>query len=66
MSNLKKKSKKIILNSPEDLLKISNEDFEKINISNLYGQYYEQIYKEALEQEKKKYRIIPKKQVEKY
>lgn len=48
-----KKSKKIILNTAEDLLKISNEDFEKLNISNLYGVYYEQIYKEALEKEKK-------------
>ena len=61
MSNLKKKSKKIILNSPEDLLKISNEDFEKINISNLYGQYYEQIYKEALEQEEKNIELAQKK-----
>ena len=60
MYNLKKKSKKIILNSPEDLLKISNEDFEKINISNLYGQYYEQIYKEALEQEKKNIELFQK------
>ena len=54
-SNLKKnkKTNKIILNKPEDLLKIPKEDFEKINISNLYGDYYDQIYKEALEIEEK-------------
>ena len=49
----KKKTTKIILNKPEDLLRISKEDFDKINISNLCGDYYEQIYKEALEIEKK-------------
>ena len=61
--NLKKnkKIKKIILNNPEDLLKISKEDFEKLNISNLCGVYYEQIYKEALEIEEKNAKLKNKK-----
>ena len=53
----KKKTTKIILNKPEDLLRISKEDFDKINISNLCGDYYEQIYKEALEIEKKNVKL---------
>ena len=57
----RKKTKKILLNTAEDLIKISNEDFEKINISNLYGEYYEQIYKEALEIEKKNAEKLNKK-----
>ena len=57
----RKKSKKILLNTAEDLIKISNEDFDKINISNLYGGYYEQIYKEALEIEKKNAELLNKK-----
>ena len=48
-----KNNKKIILNTAQDLLKISKEDFDKINVSYLYGDYFNQIYKEALEIEKK-------------
>ena len=57
----RKKSKKIFLNTAEDLIKISNEDFDKMNISNLYGEYYQQIYKEALEIEKKNAELLNKK-----
>ena len=43
-----KNKKKIILNTAQDLLKIPQEEFEKINISNLSGVYYDQLYKEAI------------------
>ena len=48
-----KKKKKIILNTAQDLLNIPKEDFYKINISNLCGKYFDQIYEEALELEQK-------------
>ena len=51
--NKYKKHKKIVINTAEDLLKIPQEDFEKINISNLCGKYFNQIYEEALEKEQK-------------
>jgi len=51
--NKYKKHKKIVINTAEDLLKIPQEDFEKINISNLCGNYFDQIYEEALEKEQK-------------
>ena len=53
LKNNNKKNKTIVINKPEDLLKLSKEEFEKINISNLCGDYYDQIYKEALKIEKK-------------
>lgn len=51
--NKYRKHKKIVINTAEDLLKIPQEDFEKINISNLCGNYFDQIYEEALEKEQK-------------
>ena len=51
--NKYRKHKKIVINTAEDLLKIPQEDFEKINISNLCGNYFNQIYQEALEKEQK-------------
>ena len=63
-ANLKKnnkKIKKVILNKPEDLLKLSKEEFETINISNLCGDYYDKIYKEALEIEEKNAKMKNKK-----
>ena len=55
--NKYKKHKKIVINTAEDLLKIPQEDFEKINISNLCGNYFDQIYEEALEKEQKNINI---------
>ena len=60
-----KKPNRIILNNPEDLLKIPKEDFDKINVSNLYGDYYDQIYKEALEIEEKNAKLKNKKKIKK-
>ena len=62
-SKLNKKNKKIILNTAEDLLNIPDDDFNKINISNLSGKYYDQIYKEALLFEEKKSKIKNKKKL---
>ena len=56
-----KNGKKIILNTAEDLLNIPKEDFEKINISNLEGEYYNQLYLEAVELERKMAEILNKK-----
>jgi hypothetical protein len=55
--NKYRKHKKIVINTAEDLLKIPQEDFEKINISNLCGNYFNQIYQEALEKEQKNINI---------
>ena len=59
-----KNKKKIILNTAQDLLKIPEDEFEKINISNLSGVYYDQIYQKALKIEetnlKVKNKIIAK------
>ena len=55
--NKYRKHKKIVINTAEDLLKIPQEDFEKINISNLCGNYFDQIYEEALEKEQKNINI---------
>lgn len=55
--NKNKKEKKIILNTPEDLLNISKEEFDKINVLNLFGDYYEQLYKEALKIEEKNVKL---------
>ena len=57
------RNKKIILNTAEDLLNIPEEDFNEINISNLTGKYYEEIYKEALLFEEKSSKIKNKKKL---
>ena len=58
-----KKGKKIILNTAQDLLNIPNEEFEKIDISNLEGEYYNQLYLEAVELERKMSEILNKKSI---
>ena len=52
--------KKYILNTAEDVLKIPNETFYNIDISNFSGEYFKKIYQEALEVEegKRKLKII--------
>ena len=46
-----------ILNSGEDVLKIPEDLFYKIDISNFSGNYYKKIYEEALEVEQGKKKL---------
>ena len=53
-NNLKEK---YVLNIAEDLLKIPNDTFYKIDISSFSGEYYNKIYQEALEVEQGKQKL---------
>ena len=51
------KKEKYVLNIAEDLLKIPNDTFYKIDISSFSGEYYNKIYQEALEVEQGKRKL---------
>jgi len=51
------KKEKYVLNIAEDLLKIPNDIFYKIDISSFSGEYYNKIYQEALEVEQGKRKL---------
>ena len=47
-------SKKVILNTPDDVLKIPIDQLKNLNIYNLSGEFYQKIYDEAVDIEKGK------------
>ena len=57
IKNGNNKKEKYVLNIAEDLLKMPNDTFYKIDISSFSGEYYNKIYQEALEVEQGKRKL---------